>query len=246
MITIRKIRSLRPRVQLRKAADAFHNAAALSPGTEYLEACLDIILSSGEIDDKTKDDVRSYYGKGEPDSYKDIYFAVMLALGESFADWDASLDDGSTDWSRRRTAEHYLYLDRIRSPYNVGSIFRSAESFGVKRIFLSPGTASPLHPRALRTSRNTVEGVEWEYRDISQMDPALPVFALEVGGTDIDDFSFPERGLCVIGSEESGVGREALEAASRSLGKVEIAMYGAKGSINVSSAAAILLHAWKL
>ena len=76
------------------------------------------------------------------------------------------------------------------------------------------------------------------------MDASIPVFALEVGGRDITEFEFPDYGICIIGNEESGVSPSSLKAADRSLGRVSIRQYGAKGSINVASAAAIMLSAW--
>ena len=145
-------------------------------------------------------------------------------------------------WSKREIKDHYLYLDHLRSPYNIGSIFRSAESFGIKKIYISPGSASPEHPRAVKTSRMTTEGVAWKEEELENID--LPVFALELGGKDISEFEFPEKGICIIGSEETGVSPEALRIADASLGRVSIKQYGAKGSINVSAATAILLHRW--
>ena len=62
------------------------------------------------------------------------------------------------------------------------------------------------------------------------------MFALEIGGTDIREFEFPEKGICMIGSEETGLTREARELALSSCGIVTIPQFGAKGSINVASA----------
>jgi TrmH family RNA methyltransferase len=73
---------------------------------------------------------------------------------------------------------------------------------------------------------------------------ALPCFALETGGTGIGDFSFPENGVMIVGSEELGVSPAALERADASLGRVSIRSYGAKGSLNVSVAFGIALHRW--
>ena len=112
----------------------------------------------------------------------------------------------------------------------------------MKKIFLSPGSASPLHERAKRTSRGTIDALLWETAELDNID--MPIFALETGGEDITSFSFPKRGLCIIGSEEEGVSREALERAESSLGRVSIKQFGVKGSINVASAVAILLHYW--
>jgi TrmH family RNA methyltransferase len=73
-----------------------------------------------------------------------------------------------------------------------------------------------------------------------------PFFALETGGTPLEDFSFPRKGILIAGSEELGVSPGALAAADASLGRVSITSYGAKGSLNVSVAFGIVMHAWGL
>lgn len=245
MITAKKIRTLKPRVQLRKAADVFHEAKAQGYGEDYLQEVLSIALSSELLSDGERARLRGFYDKGDALSYEDIYYCLLNALGESPADWDRVDSSGNIDWESRTVLRHSLFLDHIRSPYNVGSVFRSAEAFGVERIYLAPGTASPLHQRAVRTSRGAVEGIAWEERELSDL-PPVPVFALETGGTPLSEFAFPEEGICILGSEETGVSKEGRELASSSLGIVSIPQLGAKGSVNVSAACAVLLYQWML
>jgi TrmH family RNA methyltransferase len=145
-----------------------------------------------------------------------------------------------------------VYLEDIRSPFNVGAMFRTAESFGAEKILLSPLCADPRHPRAERSAMGCVDLLPWERRDLFADDaatgdappPAAPLFALETGGTPLDDFPFPRRGLMIVGSEELGVSPAALAAADASLGRVSIPSYGAKGSLNVSVAFGIVMRAW--
>ena len=242
MITIKKISSLKPRVQLRKVADVFHEAKSNGLETDYLEECLSLLPSTGLVSSEDMERLCYFLNKDTDASFADIYYYLLNILGESPADWDFKDESGSIDWSKRVVKDHYLYLDHLRSPYNIGSIFRSAESFGVGGIYISPGSASPNPPRAKKSARMTTEGVCWEEKELSEID--LPVFALELGGKDITEFEFPKRGICIIGSEETGVSPEALERADKSLGRVSLRQYGAKGSINVSAATAILLHHW--
>ena len=245
MISAKKIRTLKPRVQLRRSADAFHEAAASDPGKEYLDDVMSIIESSEVLSCDDKEKIRFFYSKGDSLSYEDIYYCILTALGDVPADWDATDEEGNIDWSRRSILPHYLFLDHLRSPYNVGSIFRSAEAFQVAGIYIAPGSASPEHPRARRTSRGTVDGVDWREEELSSIASGIPVFALETGGEDIGSFSFPERGICIIGSEEDGISPEARALAESSYGIVTIPQHGAKGSLNVSSAVAILLYKWQ-
>lgn len=242
MITLKKIKSLKPRVRVRKLGQIFHLATYSTLEKDYVDGAYRALLEEELLSDEDKRLIESFYRKGEKEDLDDIYYRTLTILGESPADWDVRDDSGNIKWDERTIFDHYLYLDHLRSPYNVGSIFRSSEAFGVKKIFLSPGSASPLHERAKRTSRGTVDALSWETEELENID--MPIFALETGGVDISSFAFPKRGICIIGSEEEGVSREALKRAQYSLGRVSIKQFGVKGSINVASAVAILLHYW--
>jgi len=168
---------------------------------------------------------------------------LLVETGRSSADWDLLDNNGNLDPSRRKPFPGMtVYLDDVRSPFNVGSIFRTAESFGVEKIFLSPLCASPHHPRAKRSAMGCVEILPWEHS--FSLPQNMPVFALETGGLPLDKFPFPRRGIIVAGSEELGVSPRFLEEADSSLGRVSIPCYGSKGSLNVSVAFGIVMQAW--
>ena len=61
MITLKKIRSLKPRVQLRKAADVFHEANTEELDETYLEDVLDIILSSDLVSDENGEKLKLFF-----------------------------------------------------------------------------------------------------------------------------------------------------------------------------------------
>lgn len=172
---------------------------------------------------------------------------LLTATGRDQADWDFTYSSGSLDPAGRQIREGmWVYMEDIRSPFNVGAMFRAAESFGVAKMILSPLCADPNHRRALRTAMGCADIVPWERRDLFAS-PAIieaPVFALETGGVPIDKFPFPREGLLIAGSEELGVSPPALAAADASLGRVSIPTYGAKASLNVSVAFGIALRAW--
>jgi TrmH family RNA methyltransferase len=174
---------------------------------------------------------------------------LLNETGRYQADWDFTGSDGRLDPAKRRIFEGMLiYLEDIRSPFNVGAMFRTAESFGAEKIFLSPFCADPGHRRAHRTAMGCVEVLPWERREffaeaeITEL--PRPVFALETGGIPLAEFPFPRRGLLIAGSEELGISPRALAVADASLGRVSIPCYGAKGSLNVSVAFGIVMQAW--
>ena len=173
---------------------------------------------------------------------------LLIETGRDLADWDFTCSDGRLDPVKRRIFEGmHVYMEDIRSPFNVGAMFRTAESFGVEKIILSPFCADPHHRRAERTAMGCVDIVSWERQELfsaPEITLPCPVFALETGGIPIAEFPFPRRGLLIAGSEELGVSPRALAAADSSLGRVSIPCCGAKASLNVSVAFGIALHAW--
>jgi TrmH family RNA methyltransferase len=181
---------------------------------------------------------------------------ILAATGRYPADWDFTGPQGRLDPAKRRPFPGVaVYLEDIRSPFNVGAIFRSAEFFGAEKLWLSPLCADPRHPRAERTAMGCTDVLPWERleEDPFPKIPAVPgpasvfgggVFALETGGIDIGKFPFPETGVMILGSEELGVSPAALAGADASLGRVSIPGYGAKASLNVSSAFAIVMQKW--
>jgi TrmH family RNA methyltransferase len=184
-----------------------------------------------------------------------VRYILMAETGCYPADWDFDVSDGERrlDAAKRRVFPGMqVYLEDIRSPFNVGSMFRTAESFGVEKILLSPFCADPLHPRARRTAMGCVSILPWTrlpedpFRAPQEEDAFgdLSLFALETGGVPLGEFAFPRRGVIIAGSEELGVSPQALAAADLSLGRVSIATFGAKGSLNVATAFGIAIHAW--
>jgi TrmH family RNA methyltransferase len=197
-----------------------------------------------------------------------IKHILLAETGRDQADWDLTDRDGKLDSQKRQVFEGMqVYMEDIRSPFNVGAMFRTAESFGVEKIILSPFCADPHHRRAQRTAMGCVDIIPWERQELfyasepadelsNNKPPAnalqevilkatsLPVFALETGGIPLAEFQFPRRGILITGSEELGVSPQALAAADASLGRMSIPCYGTKASLNVSVAFGIAIQAW--
>jgi RNA methyltransferase, TrmH family len=172
---------------------------------------------------------------------EDVSYRILERIGITTADWDLPPDDGA---GNRRVLPIRPYLDRVRSPYNVGAVLRTAEAFCCDRVLVSPQSAALDHPRTLRSARMTRTSVITETADMAQLEGYGSIFALESGGTSIDRFPFPASGTVIVGSEEFGVSPEGLRAADGSLGRVTIPMYGLKGSLNLAVAFGILMYCW--
>lgn len=172
--------------------------------------------------------------------------ALLAALHAEPAEWDlVDARTGRLDRSDIPTLPICAWLDDLRSPFNVGSIFRTAEAFGMERLYLSPATPGPDHPRARKTSLGAESVLPWQRAGLDEVVRRGGVFALELGGVPVHRFSFPKTGTVLVGSEELGLSPEALRAADAQLGRVSIPLVGAKRSLNVSVAFGILLEAWR-
>ncbi|MCR5761244.1 MAG: TrmH family RNA methyltransferase [Sphaerochaetaceae bacterium] len=249
MLTEKKLLSLKERTRIRKIsmilAEAAHRARLKQcPDLVYINTILPLagLKEISTEQPQTEDEFKSLAFRLE-----DYSQALLTRLGAEPSDWDFTDDSGDLDVSRRTIQDKILILDRLRSPYNVGAVFRSADSFGIKKIILVEGSASPEHQRARRTARGTTETVEWTFMSEEEVVRLLKtykegeVLALELGGENINTFSFPVRGAAVLGSEEFGISPEILGCCT---GRITIPMAGTKGSLNVSVAAGILLQAW--
>ncbi len=240
MITKKKLLTLKERTRLRKVSMILHEAAvSLKNNRDIdLDYINDILPVAGF--EPVQEDVDAF-------NLEDLSQRLLSELGAEPSDWDFRDEEGRLDEKSRIVQDKVLVLDRIRSPYNVGAIFRSAEAFGISRVILVDGTASPEHVRAQRTSRGTTEVLPWSF--LSEADTVAflgqyrpeEVLALELGGTDINEFAFPSRGVAVLGSEEFGISPAVLKCCGS---RISIPMGGAKGSLNVSVAAGILLQRW--
>ncbi|MBN1798450.1 MAG: TrmH family RNA methyltransferase [Spirochaetales bacterium] len=175
----------------------------------------------------------------------DLRHEILSALGAEPAEWDfLDFDRGLLDRASRIVLPLRVYMEDIRSPFNVGSIFRTAEAFAVKHVYLSSHTPLPTHKKAAKTARGCEKIVDWSVEPLSVLEKNVGVFALELGGTPVHEFTFPKRGTVLIGSEELGLSPEALALADAGLGRVSIPMAGAKRSLNVATAFGILMQSW--
>jgi len=155
--------------------------------------------------------------------------------------------------------EIILLLHNIRSTHNVGSIFRTAEGFGVNKIILSGYTPYPTVPHDKRlphirekltnqihkTALGAEQMVPFEYIEqpnlLALKQAGYHIVALEQSpnSTVLRDYNAPEKLVLVLGEEVHGIPVETLNQCDDIL---EIPMHGKKESFNVSVAAAIALY----
>lgn len=243
MITLRKLLTLKDGTRWRKYITLLKEFEELIQSNNhydelYLKNLITMIKEEEELPKRIREidlDINRLRAIGN------IRFHIMSHLGVEPSEWDFTAPKDSTTENIEKLGIQ-IYLDDIRSPFNLGSLFRTAECFGTEKLILSVDSTKPDHKRAQRTSMGTIDMVNWEIGDLTTTE--LPIFALELGGTPIDQFKFPKKGIAIIGSEELGVSPENLKRADNSLGRVTIPLIGNKSSLNVANATAILLQRW--
>lgn len=139
----------------------------------------------------------------------------------------------------------YLILPNIRSRYNVGSIFRTADIFGIDKIFLTGYTPAPPHSRISKVALGAEKTVPWEKhkqtgRLINNLKRnGIKIVAAEAtkNSQDYRKWKPKEPLALVLGNEVEGLPRSILTKADQI---IYIPMRGQKESLNVSVAAGIL------
>ena len=69
------------------------------------------------------------------------------------------------DFKKSKKTSAIVVLDNIRSIHNVGSIFRTSDSFLIEKIIISGYTATPENDRMKKTALGSSDSVDWEYSD---------------------------------------------------------------------------------
>lgn len=147
----------------------------------------------------------------------------------------------------------YIIAHNIRSAYNVGAIFRTADGVGAQKIYLTGYTASPGNSKIYKSSAQKMiektalgaeKNVSWKkVRNISNLildlkKKGFEVIALEQNEKSVNykEFRpiFPVA--LIIGSEPRGIDVRILKKCDKI---IKIPMYGSKNSLNVSVALGI-------
>lgn len=158
-----------------------------------------------------------------------------------------------TIYQYRESSKHpvRLVLDNVRSMNNVGSIFRSADCFGIEKLHLCGITATPPHREIHKTALGAEDSMPWEHHEktigICQTlkSAGYKLVALEQaeGSTSLRDFRMePDKPYAIIvGNEIDGVGEDVLAECDAC---IEIPQFGTKHSFNVAVCTGIVL--WEL
>ena len=144
-----------------------------------------------------------------------------------------------------------IILDNIRSLNNIGSVFRTADAFLIKKIYLCGITAKPPHRDIQKTALGATDSVVWEYVEDTFMlvqelqGQGVKICAIEQAEESVTLQRFqPELNVTyaiVFGNEVKGVQQEVVSASDT---VIEIPQYGTKHSLNISVSCGVVV--WDL
>ena len=141
-----------------------------------------------------------------------------------------------------------IVLDNIRSAHNIGSAFRTADSFKIDKVWLCGICAVPPSAEIHKSGLGAEDSVEWEHvgdtmeavRRLKE-DGYTIVSAEQTTDSVMLDTFIPEKGrryAIVFGNEVAGVRQDVVDASDFSL---EIPQFGTKHSLNVSVSVGVIL-----
>lgn len=157
------------------------------------------------------------------------------------------------EYKESRKTPLVVVLDHVRSLYNVGSVFRTADAFRLQGVCLCGITARPPHPEIHKTALGAEDSVDWQYFERTEdcvqhlKQNGYVVYAIEQceGSTllnEIEDEELRNKKLAIVlGNEVKGVQQQVVDQCD---GCLEIPQYGTKHSMNVSVTAGIVI--WEL
>ena len=145
-----------------------------------------------------------------------------------------------------------ICLHNIRSAYNVGAVFRNADAFGIKQVFLSGFTPTPeTNIEVSKTAIGAEKEVPWSYFTLwSACNEELQMIESEIFAVEqtkkskpLTEFDFNEVTIpnmaFVFGNEVKGLDDEVLDSADNHL---IIPQFGTKHSLNVSVATGVVMY----
>ena len=144
-----------------------------------------------------------------------------------------------------------VLLENIRSAYNVGSVFRTADAFLIEAIYIIGYTSQPPHKEIKKTALGAEESVFWKHFTTSAeaiadlKENRYNIYAVEQteGSFKLNAIGFDgdEKMAVIFGNEKAGVEQSTISLCD---GCIEIPQLGMKHSLNIATAAGVVL--WEL
>ncbi|HUR31195.1 MAG TPA: TrmH family RNA methyltransferase, partial [Saprospiraceae bacterium] len=139
-----------------------------------------------------------------------------------------------------------FYLDSIRDPGNLGTIFRIADWFGLDYVICSPDCVDMYNHKVLQASMGSalrIKTIEMRQEELLMI-AGSDLYICDTEGKSIYSMSAPTEGIIVLGNESLGVSEELMHKVKEVISIPGDGSLGAE-SLNVASAAAIIAAWWR-
>jgi len=143
-----------------------------------------------------------------------------------------------------------VVLENIRSAYNIGSVFRTADAFLLEGIYICGYSAYPPHKEIKKTALGAEESVHWKHVKTAKeaidelRAEGYRIYSVEQAENSImlNEYNNEDEKIALIfGNEVTGVEQHTIELSD---GCIEIPQLGMKHSLNIATAAGVVL--WEL
>jgi 23S rRNA (guanosine2251-2'-O)-methyltransferase len=144
-----------------------------------------------------------------------------------------------------------IVLDNVRSLHNVGSVFRTADAFCVRELYLCGITGKPPDNEIRKTALGATESVSWKYFPTTReamhalKEQGFILCAVEQteGAIMLDEFipKKEEKIALIFGNEVKGVEQEVINACDK---VIEVPQGGTKHSLNIAVSVGVVV--WEL
>jgi len=140
--------------------------------------------------------------------------------------------------------DFYIIAHNIRSLYNIGTIFRTADAMGVDQLFLTGYSGKPPRKEISKVALGAEDSVPWQhYKNISYLidklrQQGVQIVALETGNESVDYLDFQAKFplALIVGNEVSGLSPALMKKVDTT---ISLPMKGVKESLNVGVAMAV-------
>jgi 23S rRNA (guanosine2251-2'-O)-methyltransferase len=149
------------------------------------------------------------------------------------------------EFKRSQKTPVIAILENIRSAYNVGSVFRTADAFLLEAIYITGYTCIPPHKEIKKTALGAEETVHWKHFIALLKQNGYKVYAVEqaINSISLEKLvaANDEKLAFIFGNEVTGVEQSTIEQCD---GCIEIPQLGMKHSLNIATAAGVVL--WEI
>ena len=145
------------------------------------------------------------------------------------------------------TTNLIVALDDVRDPGNLGTVIRLCDWFGIKDLVCSNNTVDCYNSKVVQATMGSLTRVSIHYLDLENylINTHLPTFIADMDGENVYTAPLPKEGILVLGNEANGVSEKIKKQVTT---KIAIPRFGdiqETESLNVATAAAILLSEFK-